>query len=110
MKLHNFLKAMDWSQTELAEKLGTSMPNVNKWVKGSGVPSYEFCKKLLELGMSVEDLFDIENYEPVKVKSEYTKDDFMARFKEAMKQWQKEHPGGINRSSTADEFPPDKYQ
>ena len=47
------------SQADLSKSLDTSPGNVNRWAKGDGVPSYELCKKLLELGMTIEELFGI---------------------------------------------------
>ena len=60
MEILSFLQRKGYSQTSLAEKLGTSSQNVNRWVSGVGVPSYELCKKLLELGMTIEELFGID--------------------------------------------------
>ncbi len=60
MEIQSFLARKGYSQTSLAEKLGTTSQNVNRWVTGVGVPSYEFCKKLLELGMTIGELFGIE--------------------------------------------------
>ena len=51
------------SQADLSRELDTSPGNVNRWVKGEGVPSYELCKKLLLIGMTVEELFGITEYQ-----------------------------------------------
>lgn len=59
MELLKFLKDNGYSQTDLAKLLDTSVQNVNKWCNGGGVPSYEFCQRLLQIGMSVEDLFGV---------------------------------------------------
>ena len=59
MDIQNFMKEHGYTQTDLAKMLNTSVQNVNKWVNGGGVPSYEFCQRLLQIGMSVEDLFGI---------------------------------------------------
>ena len=59
MNIAKFLNEKKMTQQDLGDSIGTSNQNVNRWVTGKGVPSYEFCQKLLELGMSVEDLFDI---------------------------------------------------
>lgn len=47
------------SQSDLAKSLDTTPANVNRWAKGEGVPSYELCVKLLEQGMTTEELFDL---------------------------------------------------
>lgn len=59
MNLFSFLSRNKMSQAELAKSLDTSPANVNRWAKGEGVPSYELCVKLLELGMTNEELFGI---------------------------------------------------
>lgn len=64
--LFSFLNRMDMSQAELSKALDTTAANVNRWAKGDGVPSYELCCKLLELGMSTKELFGIEpKMEPI---------------------------------------------
>lgn len=69
MDIQNFMKERGYTQTDLAKMLNTSVQNVNKWVNGGGVPSYEFCQRLLQIGMSVEDLFGIqvESSSPSKI-------------------------------------------
>lgn len=47
------------SQSDIAKSLDTTPANVNRWAKGEGVPSYELCVKLLEQGMTTEELFDL---------------------------------------------------
>lgn len=47
------------SQSDLAKSLDTTPANVNRWAKGEGVPSYELFVKLLEQGMTTEELFDL---------------------------------------------------
>ncbi|WP_407444878.1 helix-turn-helix transcriptional regulator [Fibrobacter sp.] len=60
MDLLKFLSRKDMTQADLAKALETSPGNVNRWAKNEGVPSYELCSKLLELGMTTEELFGIE--------------------------------------------------
>lgn len=102
MNLAHFLKVNDWSQTDLAEKLDTSLQNVNKWMNGKGVPSYEYCKKLIELGMLADDLFDIDyksmhdhdNYRSAiaeEKKKEIQERGFYEMFREAMAKWKEEN-------------------
>ena len=50
------------SQADLSRELDTTPGNVNRWVKGEGVPSYELCRKLLILGATVEELFGVTEY------------------------------------------------
>lgn len=44
-------------QEELAEKLGVSDQTVSNWVKGKTFPTHETEYRLLEMGMTVEELF-----------------------------------------------------
>jgi transcriptional regulator with XRE-family HTH domain len=48
------------TQTALAEVLVIEPSNVSKWEAGNGYPSYEFLRKFLELGATVEELFGVE--------------------------------------------------
>lgn len=59
MNFDSFLARNGYNQTSLAAELNTSSQNVNRWIRNIGKPSYEICKKLLELGMTVEELFDV---------------------------------------------------
>ena len=47
------------SQADLAKSIDATPANVNRWAKGEGVPSYELCVKLLEQGMTTEELFGL---------------------------------------------------
>jgi tetratricopeptide (TPR) repeat protein/transcriptional regulator with XRE-family HTH domain len=38
-----------WSQREVAEKLGTTAPNISRWERGITFPGPYFCQKLCEL-------------------------------------------------------------
>lgn len=42
---------------ELAEKIGATKSAVSSWSAGVRTPTYDMCVKLLELGMTVEELF-----------------------------------------------------
>lgn len=84
MDLENFLKIHGMKQSDLAKALGTSAQNVSKWVSGEGVPSFEFCKKLLELGVSVEDLFGITDVKAPSSVPALTSSEFIDILKEAL--------------------------
>lgn len=60
MDLDRFLKRINKSQKAFAEEIGTTPSNVNRWNIGVGVPSFELCKKLLEAGMTTNELFGVE--------------------------------------------------
>ena len=60
MDILSFLERKKIRQADLSRMLDTTPGNVNRWVKGDGVPSWEICRKLLLLGMTVEELFGVE--------------------------------------------------
>ena len=57
--LFSYLTRKKMSQADLDKALDTTTSNVNRLAKGEGVPSYELCVKLLEQGMTTEELFGI---------------------------------------------------
>ena len=59
------------SQADLAKDLDTTPANVNRWAKGEGVPSYELCVKLLEKGMTTEELFGITILPEITMEDEF---------------------------------------
>lgn len=58
--LEKFLFRKGINQTQLAELIGTSPANVNRWATGVGVPSHALCRSLLLEGMTVRELFGID--------------------------------------------------
>lgn len=48
------------NQQELAERLGITQGAVSAWGSGIRAPRYEDCKRLLEMGMTIEELFGAE--------------------------------------------------
>lgn len=58
VKVHDFMKRVGLkNQTELAKKLGIKQGTVSAWAVGASSPTYEKCIELLEMGMTVEELF-----------------------------------------------------
>jgi transcriptional regulator with XRE-family HTH domain len=51
------------TQTDLAKALEIKPGNVSLWEAGNGYPSFLVAKKLLELGITVEELFGVEYIE-----------------------------------------------
>lgn len=52
-------KRLNMSQAELAEKLGTSIPTVNRYENGKRSPNLETAEKIAKtLGCKVDDLID----------------------------------------------------
>lgn len=90
MDIIGFLRRQKLTQQELGDAIGTSNQNVNRWVTGKGVPSYEFCKKLLEMGMRVDELFGID-YEYIQqtVSKPVSWDEFWKNFNVAMEEYKK---------------------
>lgn len=60
MNFNAFFAKSGYDQASLSRKLNKTPGLINKWVNGRGYPSYELCRELLLLGMTVEDLFDVE--------------------------------------------------
>lgn len=44
-------------QAELARALGVSNNTVSMWATGKRTPTFKVCRRLLEMGMTVEELF-----------------------------------------------------
>lgn len=56
-RLRETRKQHYWTQSQVAEKVGTTVVNVNRWERGTTVPSLYFQQKLCELfGKSLEEL------------------------------------------------------
>ncbi len=52
-------KRLNMSQTDLAEKLGTSIPTVNRYENGKRSPDLETAAKIAKaLGCKIDDLID----------------------------------------------------
>lgn len=79
MNLFSFLSRRKMSQADLAKALATTPGNVNRWAKGDGVPGYDLCVKLLEMGMTTEELFGI-----AAKKEDISQDEFEHRVKEVL--------------------------
>jgi len=52
-----FLKRKGLTQQELAKKIKCSLGLVGGWASYRGVPSYEKCIELLQMGMTISELF-----------------------------------------------------
>lgn len=58
MKVNEFIKRVGIkSLEELAGQVGAKPSTVYAWSSGSRTPTYDMCVKLLDLGMTVEELF-----------------------------------------------------
>ena len=66
------------TQEELAAALGVSDQTVSNWVKGKTFPTHQTEYRLLEMGMTVGELFGQEIGDAVKrrVAAELSEDDF----------------------------------
>ena len=60
MDLTRFLRRKGWTQRELSEKIDCSLGLVGGWANHSGVPSYEKCIELLQVGITISELFGEE--------------------------------------------------
>lgn len=58
MKVQEFIERMGFDGHEdLAKRIGVKKGTVSSWSAGDRTPTYDMCVKLLELGMTVEELF-----------------------------------------------------
>ena len=69
--LFSYLTRKKMSQADLDKALDTTTSNVNRLAKGEGVPSYELCVKLLEQGMTTEELFGITILPEITMEDEF---------------------------------------
>lgn len=60
------------SQEELAERLKVTNVTVSNWANGSRTPTFKVCQQLLEMGMTVEELFG----KPYQSSANQAKDNF----------------------------------
>lgn len=76
-------------QREIADKCGVSLGLVGMWASGKSKPSYETILKLIDCGISAEELFGKEYAEKLfsnsnAVQSNLTNADFIAGVRMAM--------------------------
>jgi transcriptional regulator with XRE-family HTH domain len=58
--INSFLCRSNFTQNELAEKVGRGVSAVGMWASGKNYPTFENCIKLIELGMTIEEMFGTE--------------------------------------------------
>jgi transcriptional regulator with XRE-family HTH domain len=64
-KVRNLLKSRRLSQSELAALLGTSQPQVSRWLEGDTPPRWDYLLKMARaLGVTADYLIDPEQDEP----------------------------------------------
>lgn len=68
------------SQTELADRLGVTPQNVTRYYGKRKSPSYEMCKKLIKIGISLEELFDKETAEAYEANRQQLPEDQKLEF------------------------------
>ena len=57
---NSFINRKGWKQRELAQRLNIGTSTVGMWCTGQSTPSYGVILKLIELGMTMEELFGVE--------------------------------------------------
>ena len=86
--IDSFMKRLGCkNQQELADKLGMSQGAVSAWGSGTRSPRYEDCVRLLQMGMTVEELFGEDAAKSVAVsnfKIDENTEEFDAKVKESM--------------------------
>lgn len=69
------------NKTKFAKMLDTKPQNINKWFnKSQKEPTYEMCKKLLKIGMTLEELFDKETAEAYEANRQQLPEDQKLEF------------------------------
>ena len=58
VNVKEFTARVGISQEELADKIGVKPATVYSWTSKGRTPTYDVCVKLLELGMTVEEIYD----------------------------------------------------
>lgn len=69
------------NQQDLANRLGLTQSAISAWNSGVRFPTYETCAQLLQMGMTVYELFGVEYTEKPK---ETEKDDFDKKVKDSL--------------------------
>lgn len=57
VNVKEFIARIGIAQDELAKRLGLKPSTVYSWTSKGTTPTYDVCVKLLEMGMTVEELF-----------------------------------------------------
>lgn len=63
---NHFLQRNGWRQRDLAERLGLGTSTVGMWCSGKSTPPYDVVVKLINLGITPEELFGEEINEKLK--------------------------------------------
>jgi transcriptional regulator with XRE-family HTH domain len=66
-EITHFLKRNDFTFAELGEKLDCTPSLIGSWTSDRAFPSFDKCVKLLELGMTFEEMFGTELAEKTQV-------------------------------------------
>lgn len=61
-----FLDRMGWKQEDLAKALGSKQSRVSNWNTGVASPRYNEILKLIDLGVTIEELFGDDVAEKLK--------------------------------------------
>lgn len=69
MDIEKFLHRPGLSARELGESLQMDPSNFSNWKKGKSKPSYSVCLKLIEMGMTISELFGDEVWSKIKQRS-----------------------------------------
>lgn len=69
-KIKNLRKQNNWTQEDLAAKLGVKQPQLNRWETGKTLPALDALKKLSKLfGVSIDTMvFDEKDIKNLKIK------------------------------------------
>lgn len=88
-EFNRFLHRKNLKQKDAAAMIGASMGLIGTWASGKAVPSYEKIAKLIECGISAQELFG-EEVAAELMKNSQTVNPNNANFKEGVKEVLKE--------------------
>lgn len=92
---NSFLRRMKWGQKDLAKRLEIGTSTVGMWCVNKSTPSYAVIEKLLDMGMTIRELFGdeidakvraqyLEGLPPAGVPKEFDTPEFQAGVRKAL--------------------------
>lgn len=66
MDIQKFINRVGITPTQLADALDLDYSSVNNWIRGKATPKYVYAKKMLEMGIRIDELFSDEIWQKIK--------------------------------------------
>lgn len=67
----SFINRMGWKQKDLAQRVGVGTSAVGMWCTGKSFPTYESIQKLIDLGITADELLGRSLFEKLLKNSGY---------------------------------------